>query len=191
MPRLPGLLPLHFLLRFSDRLFGVDTYAEHKAVEARFGQVWWGKIGLGISRDVLRKAQEQISRGMPTYVYLATERRIRYRGRLLELLGGGIRSVVKPKDTSRIPKYYRRERCSVWFRLNGLRSIVAKELRHLVLYHDPHSIPQLGGMRGLIYVSMGTPGSRDAGTVRTSGGTPILDPDLRYLDMDLDGWSHK
>lgn len=151
---------LHFVLRYSDLLRDVDTYATHKVIETHYGSVWWGKFGLGVSPTIVTKAKAQLKAAIPTYVYLATKRSIIYRGRLLEILGGGVRTPYRPKQLSLIPAYYRRESCTVWFRLTNLRTVSPDEKGRLVLYNSRSFAPELNGMRGLIYVTHGKPSRR-------------------------------
>ncbi|HEY2956449.1 MAG TPA: hypothetical protein VGK89_14515 [Candidatus Eisenbacteria bacterium] len=148
---------LHFILRFSDNLRGVDTFAEHKRLEEKFGNVWWGKFGVGVATRILDRARAQVKAMVPTYVYLAANRSIRFRGEVVDVLGGGGNGRYKPKDVSRIPQYYRGEGLAVWFKLKGLRRATAHDKDGLVLFNDKSSQPALNGMKGLIYVCRGTP----------------------------------
>lgn len=156
---------LHFLLRYSDSLRQVDTYAAHKIIAERFGYVWWGKFGVGVGRPFVEIPRQQIMSGTATYVYLATKRTVLYRARLLAILGGGTSALYRPKDSNRIPSYYRGERCSVWFKLTEFCSLSSQLRKRLVLYNSPTFAPELNGMRGLIYVTHGAPIKRDASHV--------------------------
>jgi len=147
--------PVHFLLRYSDSLRKVDTYHEHKLIEQKLGSVWWGKFGIGISERLVKQIKKQIKSGKPTYVYLATHRKIEYRARLLDILGGGLRGAYKPKERNLVPSYYRGEQCSLWFRLGDITPATEQDRSNLVLYNAPYMRPQLTGMRGLIYVRKG------------------------------------
>jgi len=149
--------PLHFILRYSDTLRRVDTYAEHKSIADRYGSVWWGKFGVGAALHMIQRARDQIKSGLPTYVFLLAQRSLAYRGKVLDILGGGGRSSCRPRETARIPAYYRKEECSLWFKLADLRPLISAEKRRLVLYHSPFLRPQLTGMKGLIYVTIGYP----------------------------------
>lgn len=145
--------PLHFILRYSDALRGVDTYAAHKMIEERFGWVWWGKFGVGAARDIIAKAKRQIQADVLTYVFLGKNKSLMYRGRLLDILGGGRNGRYRPKELAKVPDYYRRESCAVWFKLTDLRPIPPGDRMRLALYHSPLLAPQLTGMRSLIYVT--------------------------------------
>ena len=46
---------LHFLMRYSDNLRGVDTIAEHMDLLKRKKSVWFGKFGLGMNTAVTSK----------------------------------------------------------------------------------------------------------------------------------------
>ena len=61
---------LHFLVRYSDNLTGVDTVAEHRTVIATRGAAWFGKFGVGCSAVMIDKAKKQVVDGVPTFVYL-------------------------------------------------------------------------------------------------------------------------
>lgn len=144
---------LHFLLRYSDRLRQVDTLKAHQELAERYGAVWWGKFGLGVSADLIEHASRQLREQVPTFVYLLAGKKIRHRARLLEIFGGGVRVQLRPKDVNLIPAYYRNEVCSVWFRLNDFRALAEGESRHLMLFNEPYARPKLTGMRGLVYVT--------------------------------------
>ena len=52
---------IHFLVRYSDKLKGVDTIAEHRAVATVRGAVWFGKFGVGSAAMMINKAKNYIS----------------------------------------------------------------------------------------------------------------------------------
>lgn len=146
---------LHFMLRYSDMLFDVDTFREHSAILKKFGSVWWGKFGLGVANSVVETAKRQIARRIPTYVYLTMHANIRYRGRLVDMIGGKGTTNEQPSPARLIPSYYREKPCSVWFKFDLFEPVTETEKMSLVLYHSPTHPPQMRGMRGLVYVSRG------------------------------------
>jgi len=172
---------LHFILRYSDSLRSVDTYSAHKAIEARFGHVWWGKFGVGIGQQYVHIARRQIRTGKTTYVYLATKGSILYRARVLDIIGGGRRTRYRPAQLTGVPSYYRKEACTVWFKLSDLHRVPAGDQQRLVLYNDRLFAPQPKGMRGLIYVTHGTPRKR---TSPTRSGTSSFRQHLPFADDD-------
>jgi hypothetical protein len=140
------------LLRYSDNLRSVDTYSEHKRIEEQFGDVWWGKFGVGASADIVALAKTQVKAGVPSYVYLVNNRAIRYRGELVDILGGGGVGRYRPRDSNRIPSYYRDEELSIWFKLKGLREATKLDKAGLTLFNAKSLRPELNGMKGLVYV---------------------------------------
>ena len=146
--------PLHFILRYSDGLRSVDTLAEHNAIAVEHGYVWWGKFGVGIARSYVELANRQIAAGITTQVFLAATRKILHQAELLEVLGGGSRTKYRPKERSRIPKYYRSEECTLWFKLTRMGEVDVDDLRRLRQYNAPSFAPPINGMSGLLYVCM-------------------------------------
>jgi hypothetical protein len=146
--------PLHFILRYSDGLRRVDTLAEHHAIARQYGYVWWGKFGVGIARPYVEIANRQIAAGITTQVFLAATRKILHQAELLEVLGGGARTKYRPKERSKIPKYYRDEECTLWFKLTRMRDVDVDDLRRLRQYNAPSFAPPINGMSGLLYVCM-------------------------------------
>lgn len=141
---------LHFLLRYSDRLRGVDTFGEHMEILKRAGTVWLGKFGMGASQAVVDAAKLQISRGRTTYLYLAAESEFAYRAPIADLIGGGMWKRYAAPDRSLVPKYYRDDKCTLWFKLTSIKA----HKPSLVLYNDRFSRPKLKGSRSLVYVAV-------------------------------------
>lgn len=152
---------LHFLFRYSDRLRNINTYAEHKSIEDQCGSVWWGKFGAGVSKKIVEKAKHQIDSGQNTYVYFASEKSLLYVGQLIDILGGGNKAKLRPPDSEKVPMYYRGEVCSVWFKVMKTRDISNDEKKKIVLYYGPSVLPDLRGMRSLIYIRHGNPIERE------------------------------
>jgi hypothetical protein len=151
--------PIHFILRYSDGLRNVDTFGEHNAIALQHGYVWWGKFGVGIARSYVELANSQIAAGIPTYVFLATMGKVSYQAELLGVLGGGARTKYRPKEQSRIPKYYRSEECTVWFKLARMGDVDVDDLRRLRQYNSPAFAPPINGMSSVLYVCMGSEAS--------------------------------
>ena len=176
---------LHFLMRYSDKLFSVDTYAEHKAILDRYGSVWWGKMGVGVRSEIVAVATQQVAANVPTYVYLSNGGIIGHRGHAIEFIGGGAAARRRPKETHLVPSYYRKEFCSVWFRFDVLEPALAKQKRDLVLYNSPSEPPQMRGMRGLVYLTNGRPDGAPVKSMRPRGSKRSEMPTL-IVDDDWD-----
>jgi hypothetical protein len=144
---------LHFLMRYSDNLRKVDTLQEHRSIADRTGSVWWGKFGVGIARSKVDKALHQIESELPTFLFLATNRRIQVVAEIVDVLGGGSRSTYQPKAKNKIPAYYRNEKCSLWFEIRNIRIAGAEERSDLVLFNDPLFRPNLRSANSLIYLA--------------------------------------
>jgi hypothetical protein len=168
---------LYFILRYSDSLKGVDTYAQHKALQDKFGYVWWGKFGVGLGADIVQTANEQVKKGIPTYVFLCAEGTIKYKARLLSLVGGGVDRKYAAPEPRTAPSYYRKEKCAAWFKLAELSPARASDREKLVLYNAPTFRPSLNGMRGLIYVTFGS----TASGYRARGLSDLSEDDFETL----------
>jgi hypothetical protein len=145
--------PLYFLMRYSDNIKGFNTIDEHLAVLAKHGEVWMGKFGVGSGVAIIAQANEQIAKGVDTYLYLASKARVRYRSRILEVIGGGFDSRSFPASRKLIPAYYRNDACSVWFRLADMIHVPQTDVAMLAVYSDPSVKPEMNSSRGLVYVT--------------------------------------
>lgn len=152
MPDELNKFPVHFLLRYSDGLFGADTIGEHDKMAKQHGYCWFGKFGLGISGKIVEYAQRQLSEGIDTFVYLGTGARVTHVASVIGLLGGG--DQVRAPESTKVPEYYRTAWCKAWFKLT--RFAVAPEgvTRDLVMFFDRSAKPPLATSRGLMYVTV-------------------------------------
>jgi hypothetical protein len=95
----------HLVVRFSDSLFGItDVIKKHNDIVAKHSYVWFGKMGSTVSLSRMEMLNQQVSKGIPTYVYLVTGNRKKstaYRANLLF-----ITRELAPKEQKRMPKYY-------------------------------------------------------------------------------------
>ncbi len=146
------LQPVSFILRYGDSLFGVDTVAEHSAVEKKQSYVWLGKFGVGASQKRIDRVKAQIRSGTPTSLYLCSHRQITHEARILDIVGGGARNLREAPERMKVPKYYRDAVCAVWFKLAGVRRARPEALRTLRLANDTTSIPKLNTTQSLIMV---------------------------------------
>ena len=144
--------PVSFILRYGDTLFGVDTMAEHIAIAKKHGYVWFGKFGVGASRERIDRVKAQIKNGTPTSLYLSSHMQITHEARVLDIVGGGRANLRVAPETSRVPKYYRNVGCAIWFKVSGIRKARPEVLRTLRLANDTTSIPRLRTTQSLIYV---------------------------------------
>jgi hypothetical protein len=144
--------PVSFILRYGDSLFGVDTMAEHIAIEKRHGYVWLGKFGVGASKDRIDRVRAQLKDGTPTSLYLCSHMQITHEARILDIVGGGRANLRLAPEPSRVPKYYRDIGCAIWFKISGIRKARHAVLRRLRLANDTTSIPRLRTTQSLIMV---------------------------------------
>ena len=95
----------HLVVRFSDNLIGIgDVVGKHNEVVAKYGFVWFGKLGNPLSLKRIDMLNEQLSKGVLTYVYLVKGNQARstaYRATLFSLA-----RELAPKEQERIPRYY-------------------------------------------------------------------------------------
>ena len=144
--------PVSFILRYGDSLFGVDTMAEHIAIEKKHGYVWLGKFGVGASKERIDRVKAQIKGGTPTSLYLSSRMQITHEARVLDIVGGGRANLRVAPEPSRVPKYYRNVGCAIWFKVSGIRKARPEVLRTLRLANDTTSIPRLRTAQSLIMV---------------------------------------
>jgi len=146
--------PLHFLLRYSDKITRVDTIAEHQHIEKQYGEVWMGKFGVGIAKKIAKRALNNIKLNQSCKIFLMNGCTYTHIANVIDIyvdLEHGL--VSKPADLNLIPEYYRKKSCTVWFKLSSIKPFHNDYLTDIRLYNDPGSQPSKSGMRGLIYLT--------------------------------------
>lgn len=144
--------PLHFMLRYSDKITRVDTIKEHLNVVKTRHTAWMGKFGVGCSSKVIDIANDQIKSGIPLYIYLVNGCNFTFRADVIAVVGFSGEGGRCP-DPSLVPAYYKNNKCKVWFHVKNFEKPEQNEIRALRLYKSPLSAPQMSGMRGLIYLT--------------------------------------
>ncbi|ENI4301231.1 hypothetical protein ABXZ40_002138 [Vibrio cholerae] len=145
---------LHFLLRYSDTLSGADTIAEHSAVIEASGSVWMGKFGVGMKQSFVKTAKLQLERDEQCFLYLMHGSKFTCKASIIDIIAGSTsKTEISSKEPKLTPAYYRKKKCSIWFKLSVIEPIDETELKHLWLYNNPSSHPSSAGMRGLIYLT--------------------------------------
>lgn len=145
---------IHFVLRYSDELHGHDTIQEHLKVLNECGHVWMGKFGLGIRSDLVGKINAQVQALSPTYLYLHSRSKIRFRCPLQEVVGGGVSARLPTPERSATPPYYEQRTCAVWFKISAIEDCSLDDIAAMRLYNDPSLTPTFVSMRGLFYVTL-------------------------------------
>lgn len=146
--------PLHFMLRYSDKITKVDTLFEHKKIIEEHGAVWFGKFGAGASMKIISAAKDAIDSKKDCILYLIKGRKYTVKAKIVDIFGSSlIDAGVFCPDVNLVPSYYRKNKCSLWFKITEMESLCDDEVRSLRLYNSPSLPPNLNGMRGLIYVT--------------------------------------
>jgi hypothetical protein len=107
--------PLHLLMRYSDKVTGIeDTIVAHEDIAKRKGAVWLGKMGKTLARKHVDTLNDQCSKKIPTYVFLVQKRRGGY-----EVYQGNVTEVSRsfPDERQLIPSYYDKQRITSYIRL--------------------------------------------------------------------------
>ena len=145
----------HVLVKYGEQAAPPPgTVALHAKVLHEHGHVWLGKFGRPIGTDFLGVLRDQISSGVPTYVFLATFAHGSYKIHEGELADIG--SHVDHPDL--IPSYYR-ERLSdiqTWFKITKIFGLKPSVLDILEGANSklPLSKTVRRSMRGAFYVSL-------------------------------------
>lgn len=146
--------PLHFLLRYSDKISKVDTIAEHKSVLETESSVWMGKFGVGMGKKFADLAKEQIAQDLKTYLYLMNGCVYTHKATISDVrIGYSSKTGVLTSDNKLTPKYYQNTPCTVWFKLTSIEEITQNDIDNLWLFNSPGAHPSKAGMRGLIYLT--------------------------------------
>jgi predicted phosphodiesterase len=116
--------PETMALRFRD--FGVDTIAEHNAIAAERGRVWWGwwnKPQERMPRAVLASFEQAIQQTGPLQIFLVDsgmERLFTVRLRGIAVAPGLQEDArIPPPEPELAPAYYRDREWRVWFEFEG------------------------------------------------------------------------
>jgi hypothetical protein len=146
--------PLHFLLRYSDKITQVDTIAEHQKIEHLYNEVWMGKFGVGIATHIADKAIENIKSNQHCKIFLMNGCNYSHVATVIDILIDNVHGLeIRPKNLKLIPEYYRKKACYVWFKLSSIKPFTDKDLTDIRLFNEPGSKPSKSGMRGLIYLT--------------------------------------
>lgn len=147
---------IHLLVRFGDPYPNLETMQEHVELYEKFGYVWWGKFGIGSSKEMVSRLKEQMDKGVDTYVFLLKGNSITAKAKLTGIVGGGINTFYAAPKRMMVPEYYRNKRCSLWFKFGGFQTKNIGSIRDLRLLNDPSAKPSLRASRGLMYVTIPT-----------------------------------
>ncbi|HLP80492.1 MAG TPA: hypothetical protein VK141_00695 [Nitrosomonas sp.] len=135
----------HLVVRFSDNLFGIsDVIAKHNDVVSKYGYVWFGKMGSTLSISRMEMLNEQVSKGIPTFVYLVKGNRKKstaYRANLLF-----ITREFSSKEVKRTPKYYSENELvqymKAWIKIGEIESVEMSALSNLKTTSSINSIQE-------------------------------------------------
>jgi hypothetical protein len=125
------------LVRYRDPSPGIDTIREHEKLLGVHGAVWFGKFGKAVGGGSVDRMQDQVARGVATFLYLTTRTA---EGRLLVHRGvvEQVRVSAPPaEDSALIPNYYSRlglpAKIPLWARLCRLDEMTEDRLDNLVV----------------------------------------------------------
>jgi hypothetical protein len=124
----------HLAVRFSDNLFSVGEVTEkHNEVVSKFGYVWFGKFGNTISESRIEMLNQQITKGIPTYIYLVKGNRKKSTFYQADLLG--IARQLPNGEEKCFPEYYAQHDLvkfiKTWFKISQISPIESSALSKL------------------------------------------------------------
>ena len=124
----------HIVVRFSDNLFSVgDVVAKHNKVVSQVGFVWFGKIGQTISQNRIDLLNDQINRGITTFVYLVKGNR--KKSTFYQAIVLSIAKDVPKDETNAIPNYYEEndliQYMKTWIKVSEITSIEPSSISNL------------------------------------------------------------
>jgi hypothetical protein len=136
---------LHLVVRFSDNLFSVGAVTEkHNEVVSKFGFVWFGKFGNLISEQRIEMLNHQITKGIPTFIYLVKGNRKKstfYQADLLE-----IARQLPNGGEKHFPKYYIQydlvRFINTWFKISQITPVGSSALLKLKTVSSINSIQE-------------------------------------------------
>jgi len=113
------------IIRFRDLTVELGgTIADHRAILAQFGEVWWGWFMQPYEttpRELFASLLHRIERdGTVPAILFDTGQGMFYRAQISDIkVAPTLRGLPTP-DPERSPEYYHRGRYSAWFKLTGL-----------------------------------------------------------------------
>jgi hypothetical protein len=125
--------PFHLVVRFSDTMFGVgDVVALHNAIVTAQGAVWFGKLGQTLSQARVDMLNQQVEKGILTFLYLVKGNRRKstaYRAPLMQV------AKETPNETALIPEYYFEKGLiqfmKAWMKIGRIDAIEMSEMEKL------------------------------------------------------------
>jgi hypothetical protein len=114
-------------------MFGVgDVVSKHNEIVARHGAVWFGKLGQTLSQSRIDMLNQQVEKGIPTFLYLVKGNRRKSTGYRAPLL---LVTRDQPKETALIPSYYAEkdliQYMKVWMKVGEIEAIEMTEMDKL------------------------------------------------------------
>lgn len=125
---------IHLVVRFSDNMFSVgDVVTKHNDLVDHYGAVWFGKMGGTLSLSRIALFNNQISRGIPTFVYLVKGNRRKstpFKAKLLEITRD-----FPEKEKALIPAYYTEKELlklmKAWIKMGQITRVDISSLKNL------------------------------------------------------------
>jgi hypothetical protein len=145
---------IHLVMRFSDSIATVSTIEAHLEIIARYGTVWFGKMGKTLSLTNIDTLNKQARRGIPTHLYL-----IKRQGQHYDVHCGKVEAVSRsaPAQKWLVPPYYDKNALSrymtLWVKLSGLLPIEEKVLSRLWLASGATVAETLGRTMAAMFVA--------------------------------------
>jgi hypothetical protein len=125
--------PFHLVVRFSDTMFGVgDVVALHNAIVTAHGSVWFGKLGQTLSQGRVDMLNQQVEKGISTFLYLVKGNRRKSTASRASLF-----QVAKemPNEPSLMPEYYTEKGLiqfmKAWMKIGWIEAIAMSEMDKL------------------------------------------------------------
>ena len=157
--------PIHIALRVSASASNgaEDPFEAHAAVLEANGAVLFGKVGRPMGTSTMALVNEQVERGIPTYLFLAAPAAMRMR-----VFRGQVEAVgpaTAQHDAALVPAYYKQQnltaRIGSWFRLSSLERDEVATLRGLVNAKSGRPVLSLfAASRSSMFLVAPAPGTR-------------------------------
>jgi len=137
--------PFYLVIRFSDNMFDVgDVVSLHNEIVERHSAVWFGKLGGTLSLSRIDLLNQQISLGIPTFIYLVKGNRRKstpYKANMLSI------SRDQPKkEKALIPPYYAEKKLlkfmNVWIKIGHIEQVEMSSLKNLKTINSIFSIEE-------------------------------------------------
>jgi len=139
----------HIVIKLSNKAYGLSSVVlRHNGTAFQYGAVWVGKPDYPLAASIIRKVNEQSSRGIKTYVFIIDPDRNNPTAYEAELQAATLKS---PPDKELIPLFYKElqilHRMKAWFKVGQFHAFHLEEFPVLDEVNTSYDIQELKALK--------------------------------------------